>query len=635
MDIFADDEAAGLGRDGANRGSEAIRGRDDGDGGWGDGGDARDDGDGGWGDGGDAPPELPGFHVERLLGRGATAQVWLVREDRTGVLLAAKCFPAEAEDGTTYGGSGSLSQGRGSPAPDGGSTMALQRELRILGNYMHEHLVPPRGTVRLRGAWNGGWCLLMDYAPGGSVADLVTARGRLSVGETVTILTPLAQVLGYLHGQGVVHGDLSPGNVLFTAHGKPLLSDLGVGRMVGNSATVRMGTPGFAAPAEAESGPMLDPAADIYSLAALGWYCLTGQPPPETAYRLPLSVRHPEVPQELVAALEAGLQETARLRPSALELGQAIYRSAPALPVDLVLSVHPTVLPELLTRRQVKDQRGHWLRRHLPRFAFNPAKGWGTGLPAGQGSPAALPLSRSRRFRRTRSSQAWASVAHTPQRPVRRTRTSQRPVRQTRSSQRPVRRTRAPQRWAVIAGAVAAVVLAMVTTVLLVRPPGWPGVPEGATSGGIAVAAQADPLETISVPEGIRAKLRSDDPQLALSGLAWLRSYAFAVGQFALLDQVNAAGSPAESGDRGISGRLQGDRHVLSGLETQILRSERHSEEGAEPALVSATAVTSGFTEQDEIGAVIRAQPEAASQELDFVLVKESGHWQISEVHRR
>ena len=78
----------------------------------------------------------------------------------------------------------------------------------------------------------------MDYAPGGSLRQLVGARGRLSVGETVTVLTPIAQVLAYLHGRGFTHGDVSPGNVLFTAHGKPLLADLGVARMVGDPAGV-------------------------------------------------------------------------------------------------------------------------------------------------------------------------------------------------------------------------------------------------------------------------------------------------------------------------------------------------------------------------------------------------------------
>ena len=77
--------------------------------------------------------------------------------------------------------------------------------------------------------------LIMDYAAGGSLGQLVAGRGRLGPGETVTVLTPIAQALAYLHGQGFTHGDVSPGNVLFTAHGKPLLADLGVARMVADA----------------------------------------------------------------------------------------------------------------------------------------------------------------------------------------------------------------------------------------------------------------------------------------------------------------------------------------------------------------------------------------------------------------
>ena len=80
--------------------------------------------------------------------------------------------------------------------------------------------------------------LIMDYAAGGSLGQLVAGRGELGPGETVTVLTPIAQALAYLHGQGFTHGDVSPGNVLFTAHGKPLLADLGVARMAADAKAV-------------------------------------------------------------------------------------------------------------------------------------------------------------------------------------------------------------------------------------------------------------------------------------------------------------------------------------------------------------------------------------------------------------
>ena len=140
--------------------------------------------------------------------------------------------------------------------------------MRILSVLDHEHLVRAHSVLRLRGAsgapsaamtsegdgggrrLRGGTVgLIMDYAAGGSLGQLVAGRGKLGPGETVTVLTPIAQALAYLHGQGFTHGDVSPGNVLFTAHGKPLLADLGVARMVADATAVAdAGTEGFRDP---------------------------------------------------------------------------------------------------------------------------------------------------------------------------------------------------------------------------------------------------------------------------------------------------------------------------------------------------------------------------------------------------
>ena len=129
------------------------------------------------------------------------------------------------------------------PTPGRGDVEdSVRREIRILSVLDHEHLVKARDVVRLDGVAGGRLGLIMDYAAGGSLGQLVAGRGSLGPGETVTVLTPIAQALAYLHGQGFTHGDVSPGNVLFTAHGKPLLADLGVARMVADAR--RWPTPG-------------------------------------------------------------------------------------------------------------------------------------------------------------------------------------------------------------------------------------------------------------------------------------------------------------------------------------------------------------------------------------------------------
>ena len=325
-------------------------------------------------DPGGAVPEVPGYDVGRLLGRGGTAAVWLVTEHSTGREFALKCL----DPGGVAGRDGEREVGA-REAED-----AIRREVRILSALDHDHLVRAHDVLRLRIPQSGpnepagpeereALGLVLDYAPGGSAADLVAGRSRLSAGETVTILTPIAQALEYLHSQGFTHGDVSPGNVLFTAHGKPLLADVGVARMVADAGGDRLaGTEGFSDPAPVDAVRAgLQPERDVYSLAALGWYCLTGRPPVPGARRPPLPLLVPDVPAALAAALEAGLAEDRRQRPSAAELAAAVYRSTAAEPVDLSVTAHPTVVPQLLTRRAVPRnarerlaaRRRGWLRQ--------------------------------------------------------------------------------------------------------------------------------------------------------------------------------------------------------------------------------------------------------------------------------
>lgn len=292
-------------------------------------------------------PVVAGYSTGRLLGRGGSASVWLAIEQRTGREVALKCFHDPE------------SQEQGARTPDGTLGVdAIRREIRILSVLNHQHLVRAHAAVvPSAGAGAGVAALVMDYAPGGSLAALVAAHGRISVGETVTVLTPVAQALAYLHGQGFTHADVSPGNVLFTAHGKPLLSDVGMARMLGDpAATGPAGTPGFQDPAPVDAVRAgLQPERDVYSVAALGWFCLTGHSPARTLDRMPLSLLVPGVPPDLAAILEAGLSEDRRLRPTAAALASAAYRSAAAAPLDLASSVHPSVLPQLLTRRPAPE----------------------------------------------------------------------------------------------------------------------------------------------------------------------------------------------------------------------------------------------------------------------------------------
>lgn len=601
-------------------------------------------------------PEVPGFTVRRELGRGGSSTVWLVTEERTGTDFALKCFlPGGAPPG---------------PAPGATAESDVRREVRILSTLDHQHLVKAHDVLRLAVGSCDGLGLLVDFAPGGSLAQLVASRGKLSIGETVTVLTPIAQVLGYLHAKGFTHSDVSPGNVLFTSHGKPLLADVGLARMVGDVAAVPgHGTRGFMDPAPVDAVRAgLQPERDVYSLAALGWYCLTGDAPARTADRPPLPLILPDVPEELAEALEAGLNEDRRRRPTAVELAAAIYRSAAPLPVDLAGSVHPTVLPELLTRRPVPKRSGSGLRESLQAWRRRLSTSKWSGVV---GARQVMPFpgdgrepEPQLRFRSTDpdkadpgstdQEKAGRSGRHaSPAEPGHGggSRASRKHANGARESARETRapavrsrtgRSRDARGLAVrvrTAGGARIISLAALAAVLAAA--WWLGgttpvvtdhLPaDGADSrqsqdGRVAGGPEA------RIPGDIAAQLSSADPGEAVRGLASLRSLALSSGRLELLDQVNVQGSPASAADERIGGPLRSSGHVLAGFTSMLSGVRVHPDSDANRAVVAVTSAASAYEEQDRSRALVAKGVAAPPQQLQLVLVPVEGKWRITEI---
>jgi serine/threonine protein kinase len=566
-------------------------------------------------------PEIPGYDVGRLLGRGGSADVWLAREQRTGRDVALKCFRA----------AGSI---RGSAAI---TQEEIRREIRILSVLDHQHLIRAHDAVRV-GEPNGVTALTMDYAAGGSLAQLVAARGRLTVGETVTVLTPIAQALGYLHGKGFTHSDVSPGNVLFTGQGKPMLSDVGVARMLGDPGSPgATGTAGFLDPSPVDAVRAgLQPERDVYSAAALGWYCLTGAAPGRTADRPPLSLLVPGVPRELAAALEAGLNEDRRLRPNALALATAVYRSAEPQPVDLSDAVHPTVLPELLTRRRAAPEtKGAGLRTKLQALRRRLATSRWSALsftPSSAKPPAVRSKRRSLRQQPPLAENKGALAAHGK-------RTVAPGVRQGKHAGGPVAGRRAGIRARALLPAIAAAAAGIWWLSATGHPP-WPG---AATTGSLPAAARpaeaaadggtraAAPVDEAPVDEA-RLRARSADPAVAVQGLAALRDHAFSSGRLELLAEVNAPGSAAAAADQNTAAQLRSSGNRLAGFSSVL--AEVAAEEGATQAraVVRVVSATSGYSTVNADNSVLATGEPSRPQPLRLVLVSVDGQWRVSEI---
>jgi serine/threonine protein kinase len=141
------------------------------------------------------------------------------------------------------------------------------------------------GVIGLRGTIAEPPGIVLEYASGGSLADRLRISGALPPAEAVRIVAQLADALAHLHARGIVHRDVKPSNVLFTARGELRLADFGVAARVGSRGTLgedweelRVGTAPYAAP-EQWAAPSAHPAADVYALGVVLYELLTARLP--------------------------------------------------------------------------------------------------------------------------------------------------------------------------------------------------------------------------------------------------------------------------------------------------------------------------------------------------------------------
>lgn len=273
---------------------------------------------------------LDGYIVEDLLGFGGTGEVWRAREVATGETVALKRLRA-----------------RGVAASE-----RLRREAGLLQAVAGPHVI---GVRRLL-VDDDEAVMVMEYAAGGSLAAILSARGTLPSYELVTVIGPIATALAAAHSRDLVHGDLTPANILFTPDGRPLLADFGVARAMNRTAQPVEGTVDYLDPAVAAGGQPT-PASDIFALGAVAFACLAGHSPwgsgsPEQLVERAAQGARPQVadvapnaPERLVEAIEWMMSVDPADRPDAKTAGITILKSSAAAPVRLATSARPVQPP--------------------------------------------------------------------------------------------------------------------------------------------------------------------------------------------------------------------------------------------------------------------------------------------------
>jgi hypothetical protein len=187
----------------------------------------------------------------------------------------------------------------------------------------------------------------MELVPGGTLRDLMRARGRVDQYAAAQIGAAIADGLEAAHVRGVLHRDLKPDNVLLDAAGQPKIADFGIARLAAATALTRagevLGTPQYLAP-EQMSGEVVDERADVYALGVILYEMLTGTQPTGGATPSEIVSRRlrvdPRPPSRLVAigpalnalVLRALARDPARRVRRAADLGAALLAITPPAP---------------------------------------------------------------------------------------------------------------------------------------------------------------------------------------------------------------------------------------------------------------------------------------------------------------
>src|SRR5918994_7550512 len=204
------------------------------------------------------------YTIDRELGRGGMAVVYLARDHKHDRQVAIKILRPEIVVG-----------------------QAAQRfllEIRFLARLQHPHILglldsgstdetPPRPFY------------VMPYVDGETLRQRLTREGPLPVAEALRLVREIGEALHYAHGEGLIHRDVKPENVLLS-QGHALVADFGIARAADVAAVDRltqpglsMGTPAYMSPEQVEGESGVDARADQYSLACVLYELLAGQPP--------------------------------------------------------------------------------------------------------------------------------------------------------------------------------------------------------------------------------------------------------------------------------------------------------------------------------------------------------------------
>ena len=278
----------------------------------------------------------PTYRVERELGRGATAKVYLAEDVKHQRRVAIKVLREEIAESI--------------------GTERFLREIMVAAGLSHPHIVPLLDS----GERAGSLYYVMPAVEGETLRERLTRESPMPIADALRITAQVADALSYSHSRGIIHRDVKPENVLIARSGHALVLDFGIARAIRDAESDRMtqtgfslGTPAYMSPEQASGERDVDARTDQYSLAMMCYEMLTGTTP-FSAPSLELSLRRrftERAPSVRALGLEVGQEQD-----------DALQRAMATAPEDRYATIAEFV-PMLLRARNEQLTTGQVAKR--------------------------------------------------------------------------------------------------------------------------------------------------------------------------------------------------------------------------------------------------------------------------------
>src|SRR4051794_26892614 len=246
--------------------------------------------------------QIPGYHLQSLLGKGAMARVYKAKQLSLDRTVAIKVLPKRMSENPEF-------------------VERFYKEGRAAARLSHNNIVQ---AIDVGSTPDDFHYFVMEYVEGKTLYDLMqpppVGEGKaFSEAEALDITIQIGEALAHAHRRGLIHRDVKPKNILLTPAGVAKLTDLGLARekddkhAAESEAGKAYGTPYYISPEQIRGEVDIDFRADIYSLGATMYHLVTGTPPFDGD--TPSAVMHKHLKQPLVppdhinTALSAGLGE--------------------------------------------------------------------------------------------------------------------------------------------------------------------------------------------------------------------------------------------------------------------------------------------------------------------------------------